>query len=109
MDYTTQHTWAELDKANGNHYGRGKPAAMLHAEKAKRNASTMYDQISDLFERGAADGEEVAEALDTYLLVIGYHDRVYAKWMANNLVIDHYNRLRNDIADYMELREMSQT
>lgn len=71
--YFTTKTWADLDKANGKHYGRGKPALLLRAESllAELQAESVKDFITKEEAYELPDQIERAEAIRDYL---------YARW-----------------------------
>lgn len=43
----TEYTWADLDKSNVNHYGRGKPREYLDAQYEAELAWSNYERLVD--------------------------------------------------------------
>lgn len=85
---SAQHTygWADLDKMNGSHYGRGKPAELLDAEAEMELAWGRYDRMVDaIYERDEGSREELAELRK-------------AAEQAQDKYTDTYNRVYGNVA-----------
>lgn len=73
--------WAQLDEANkaDGHYRR-YPTQIAQAAEMYRAASALYDRICDQYEAGTADGFDIAEAWDAYLIVNRLQSHRYDRW-----------------------------
>jgi hypothetical protein len=80
----TEQTWATLDEANKTHYSR-YPTAIVDARKAWQDAAQAHTEIADLWERGAATNDDLAEAWDVYLICLNRYNAIYDAWMQGTL------------------------
>lgn len=86
-DYTMDTVdYTQLDTANkqDNHYSR-YPIALINARDAWQAAAKAHTEVADLWERGAATGEDMGEAWDCYIICLEYYNSVYDSWMRGDL------------------------
>ena len=89
----TAHTygWADLDTANRTHYGRGKPADLLDAERELSRAQRNLDEATDWYFE-AAYGDPLAKAqLDQ---ASADYKRIHEHYMA--LAVKYHQRKASD-------------
>ncbi len=84
--------WSDLDIANRQHYGRGKPADLLEAERELSRAQRNLDCASDTYFEFAHEDDQEAKA--DYERAMAAYERAWAHYQ--KLAVQYHARKASD-------------